>query len=241
MREPPILQPPSLLTWMHSLDSLQDLCLSLTQEPIEKSSLTATPLLRQISKAAVYVEIQSKHAKVSSDDRARTDAAFRSFIMTIKSHDLEIEAATNKGRAVNPLQHSPSSVIDGQSDGEPDTKRIKVDESAYAWIANRQHKHTVLQDTLAKTLKLTEMYTINPKATKCSLVNEPDCPKSLDSKWKNIISKQAVNLDAVLSGQLSTTHDNPKIENFRDLEITFGAVKPTKLSRMEGIGPLLGI
>ena len=79
----------------------------------------------EISKAAVYVEIQSKLAKVLSDNRARTDATFGSFIVTIKSHNLEIEAAINKGRAVNLLQCSPSSVIsisDGQSDGEPDTE-----------------------------------------------------------------------------------------------------------------------
>jgi hypothetical protein len=79
----------------------------------------------------------------------------------------------------------------------------------------------VLQDTLSKTLKLIEVYTINPKATKRSLVNEPDCPEFPDSEWKNVISGRAVNLDAVLSGQLSTTHDDLKVEKFGDLEITF--------------------
>ena len=80
------------------------------------------------------------------------------------------------------------------------------------------------------------MYTIDPKATKCSLVDEPDCPEFLDLEWKNIISGRAVNLDAVLSGQLSTTHDDPKVEKFgdRDLEITFGAVEPTKIVKNGG-------
>ena len=144
--------------------------------------------------------------KALSDDRGRSDAAFGSSIVTIESHDSEVAAAASKGKAFNPLQCSPSSVIlvsDGESDGEQDAKRIKVNELAYAWVTNRQHKCTILRDTLAKTLRLIETYTIDPKVTKCSLVNEPDCPEFSDSEWKNIISGRAVNLDAVLSGQLS--------------------------------------
>ena len=91
-----------------------------------------------------------------------------------------------------------------------------------------------MQDSLAKTLKLIESYTIDPRATKRSLVNEPDAPEFPDSEWKNVISGQAVNLDAVLSGQLSTTHDNPKIEKFGDIEISFGAVEPTKVVKNGG-------
>ena len=192
----------------------------------------------EISKPSVYVEIQSRLARALSDNRERSDAAFGSFIATIKSHDLEIEAAATKGRAVNPLQHStspPLSDSDGQhSEGEPSAKRVKVDESAFAWIASRQHKYTILQDSLTKTLKLIESYTIDPKATKQSLVNELDCPEFPDSEWKNIIARRAVSLDAVLSGQLSTTHNDPKVENFGDLEITFGAVEPTKIIRNGG-------
>ena len=135
-------------------------------------------------------------------------------------------------------QRSPSPAISvpagDQLDNEPDSKRPRVDESAYAWVSNRQAKRTALRDTLAKTLKLIEVYTIDPKATKRSLVNEPDCPEFPDSKWKNIIAGSAVNLDAVLSSQLSTTHDNPKTEKFGDLEISFGAVEPTKVVKDGG-------
>ena len=104
-----------------------------------------------------------------------------------------------------------------------------------ATLLSRRDKRTILQDTLSKTLKLIEVYTVDPKATKRSLVNEPDCPEFLDSEWKNIIAGRAVNLDAVLSGQLSTTHDEPKVKKFGDLEITFGAVEPTKLVKNSGI------
>ena len=192
----------------------------------------------EISKAAVYVDIQSKLAKALGDDRARSDAAFGSFIATIESHDAEIGAAFRKGRPFDPEQRSPSPPVsisdERHSDEEPAAKRVKVDESVYAWVRSRQDKRTVLRDTLSKTLKLIEAYTIDPKATKRSLVNEPDCPEFPDSEWKNIISGRAVNLDAVLSGQLSTTQDEPKVEKFGDIEISFGAVEPTKLVKNAG-------
>ena len=160
------------------------------------------------------------------------------FIATIESYDSENAAAARRGRVFEQEKHSPSpssSVSDGrQSDEQPVSKQIKIDESAYAWIKNKQDKRTVLRDTLAKTLKLIEVYTIDPKATKRSLINEPDCPEFPDSEWKNIISGRSVNLDAVLSGQLSTTNDDPKVEKFGDLKISFGAVEPTKLVKNGG-------
>ena len=140
---------------------------------------------------------------------------------------------------VGPMQRTSSPALSyaderESGDDEPSSKRIKVDESVYAWVASRKDKRTVLRESLAKSLKLIEVYTIDPKATKRSLVNEPDCPEFPDSEWKNIISGRAVNLDAVLSGQLSTTHDNPKTEKFGDLEISFGAVEPSKVVKNGG-------
>ena len=191
----------------------------------------------EISKASAYIDIQSKLSGALGDDRTRSDAAFGSFIATIESHDAEVEAASRRGlrgepKMVNQLQRSPSPLVsdadEQQSNREPASKKVKVDESVYAWVASRKDKHTILRDNLAKTLKLIEAYTINPKATRRSLINEPDCPEFPDSEWKNIIAGRAVNLDAVLSGQLSTTQDEPKVEKFGDLEISFGAVEPTK-------------
>ena len=62
---------------------------------------------------------------------------------------------------------SPAVLIPGgdQSDNEPDPKRPRVDKSVYAWVSERQSKRTVLQDTLAKTLKLIEIYMVDPKVT----------------------------------------------------------------------------
>jgi hypothetical protein len=194
----------------------------------------------EITKATVYVEIQAKLAEALGGDRARSDAAFGSFIATIESHDTEVGAAASKGRAVNPVKRSPSSPLSDpderqpESDEEPVSKKVKVDESVYAWVAGKKEERTVLRESLAKTLKLIGVYTIDPKGTLRSLVNEPDCPEFPDSEWKNIIAGRAVNLDAVLSGQLSTTQDNPKVEKFGDLEISFGAVEPTKVVKNGG-------
>jgi hypothetical protein len=81
---------------------------------------------------------------------------------------------------------------------------------------------------------------IDLKATKRSLINETKCPKFPDSEWKNVISRKAINLDAVLSGQLSITQDGPKVEKFGDLEISFGALNPIKLTKTGEIGLLPG-
>ena len=205
---------------------------------VECNSLVEKYRKGEISKASVYVEIQSNLARALGNDRTRSDAAFGSFIVTVESHDTEAGAASSRGKAFERVQRSPSPVVSvpggDQSDDEPDTKRPRVDKSAYAWVADIQAKRTVLRDTLVKTLKLIEIYTIDPKSTKRSLVNEPDCPEFPDSEWKNVIAGRAVNLDAVLSGQLSTTQDDLKVEKFGDLEISFGAIEPTKVVKNAG-------
>ena len=189
-------------------------------------------------KSTVYTEIQSKLAKAFGNDRARSDAAFGSFIATIESHDSEIEGANKRGAILGSRQRSPSLALSDEderhSDGEPVSKKSKVDESVYAWVASRKDKRTTLSDNLSKSLKLIDAYTIDPKATKRSLVNEPDCPEFPDSEWKNVISGRAVNLDAVLSGQLSTSNDDLKVQKFGDIEISYGAVEPTKVVKNGG-------
>ena len=205
---------------------------------VECNSLVEEYQKGETSKAAVYVEIQSKLAKALGDDRARSDAAFGSFIASIESHDAEITGATKRGATFNPRERSTSPALsyadEQQSDGEPMSKKPRVDESAFAWVSSRKDKRTTLSDSLSKTLKLIDSYTVDPKATKRSLTNEPDCPEFPDSEWKNVISGRAVNLNAVLSGQLSTTNDDLKVQKFGDLEISYGVVEPTKVVKNGG-------
>jgi len=69
---------------------------------------------------------------------------------------------------------------------------------------------------------------IDPKGTKCSLVNSPTCPEFPDSEWTNILAGRAINLDAVLSGYYSTSNNDERVEEIGDLEICFVTVNPTK-------------
>src|SRR5271168_177115 len=205
---------------------------------IECNALVEEYRKGEIPKSTVYVEIQSKLAKALGDDRARSDAAFGSFIATIESHDSELMQAAKRGTAYEGRERSTSpdfsDDVGQHSDGEPVSKKAKVDESTFAWVASKKDKHTVLSDNLVKTLKLIDAYTVDPKATKRSLTNQSDCHEFPDSEWKNVVSGRAVSLDAVLSGQLSTTNDDLKVEKFGDLEISFGAVEPTKMIKNGG-------
>jgi hypothetical protein len=192
----------------------------------------------KIPKPTVYVDIYSKLITVLGDDRAKCDAAFGSFVAAVESHDSESAMAARRGARAGErgiASRSPTPDVDnGQSDEEPVTKKLKVNESAFAWFGTKTGKLTALSDNLAKTLELIEAYTVDPKSTKRSLTNSPDCPEFPDSEWKNVIAGKAVNLDAVLSGQLSTTNDDLKVERFGELEFSFGAVEPTKTVKNGG-------
>jgi hypothetical protein len=117
---------------------------------VECNSLVEAYRKGESSKASIYADIQSKLSAAFGGDRAKTNAAFGSFIATIESLDSEDEAAAKRGglTALNTLQRSPSppvSVPEGhESDDEPAAKRVKVDKSAYAWVASRKDKRTVL-------------------------------------------------------------------------------------------------
>jgi hypothetical protein len=192
----------------------------------------------EMSKATVYVDIQSKLVKVLGHDRDRTDAAFGSFIATIESHDSELEMAARRAATTGARQRSSSPLVSNAdeqpSDEEPISKKPKLNESEYAWMAEKKERRIILSENLTKTLKLLDIYTVDPKTAKRSLTNQPDCPEFPDSEWKNIISGRAVNLDAVLSGQLSTTNEDLKIEKFGDIEVSFGSVEPTKIVKNGG-------
>ena len=116
----------------------------------------------EISKATVYVEIQSKLVKALGDDRDRTDAAFGSFIATIESHDSELDMAAKQAGKTGTRERSSSPAVsdtDGQrSDDEPISKKAKFSESEYAWITEKKEGHISLSQNLTKTLKLLDIY-----------------------------------------------------------------------------------
>src|SRR6202522_1644646 len=210
--------------------------------PIPQSTVYQNVLVEEyrkgkMSKPTVYSKIRAKLASSLEEDTDRIDAAFGSFIATVESHDSETAMAARRGArgGVRHRAQSPfSNVSEPSSDEEPVAKKSKVDESAFAWTGPESQTNTKLSDNSVRTLKLLGVYTVDPKTTLRSLTNSPSCPEFPDSEWKNVIGGKAVSLDAVLSGQLSTTNDELKIENFGDLELSFGAVEPTKIVKNGG-------
>jgi hypothetical protein len=84
-------------------------------------------------------------------------------------------------------------------DDEQDrVKKPKVDESKFPWAKPGSLDETKLSPTLAKTLELLRLFSVDPKATNRSLMNSPDCPEFPETEWKNIVVGRAVNLDTVL-------------------------------------------
>ena len=205
---------------------------------IECNTLIENYRKGKATKPAVYSGIQTKLVNALGDDIERIDAAFGSFIATVESHDSETAMALQRGageeRERDATQSALEDVDNLSSNEERVFKKPKVDESAFAWSGTESSETTTLSHNLLKTLKFLGIYTLDPKTTKRSLTNSPSCPEFPDSEWKNIITGKAVNLDAVLSGQLSTTNDDLKVESFGDLKLSFGAVEPTKTVRNGG-------
>jgi hypothetical protein len=205
---------------------------------VECNSLIEEYRKGKVSKPNVYTDIQAKLVNALGEDRPRINAAFGSFIATVESHDSETAMAARRGpiteRDRGASKSPVSDVNDPESDEEPVSKKPKVDESAFAWSRTATGKHTNVSENLTKTLDLLRVYALDLKATKRLLTNSPNCPEFPDSEWKNVIGGRAVNLDAVLSGQLSTTNDDLKVERFGDLELSFGAVEPTKIVKNGG-------
>jgi hypothetical protein len=188
----------------------------------------------EIPKARAYTEIQSKLFKAVGDEPAKAESAFGSFIATIENYDTQVLVAGERGLRVAGKRAQPPSrsvTPDGgsvHSEDEFEVKKLKVDESKFPWVVANESQKGVMSANLTETLKLLESYSIDLKATKRSLTNSPFCPEFPDAEWKNVVAGRAVNLDAVLSGQFSTSNNDVRVEKIGDLEVSFGAVEPTK-------------
>jgi hypothetical protein len=67
-------------------------------------------------------------------------------------------------------------------DDEADrVKKPKVDEGNFPWVKTGEFRRTALSASLSKTLNLIQLFSIDPKLTKRSLVNSPDCPEFPDA------------------------------------------------------------
>ena len=185
----------------------------------------------EITKAFTYASIQRRIFETHGITPANAEAGFQSFINAVESHDAEVSLAKKRGKQSEDRKRSitPETDTGYEYDDEQDrVKKPKVDESEFPWAKPGSLDETKLSPSLAKTLELLQLFSVDPKATKRSLTNSPDCPEFPDTEWKNIIVGRAVNLDAVLSGQFSTSNNDVRTETLGDIEVSFGAVEPTK-------------
>jgi hypothetical protein len=182
------------------------------------------------SKAATYSQIERRIIEAVGDDTAAAEAAFESYIQTIENLDTEIERASRREKGVGEKRRAdtPESIELGEGfEGEERFKKPKVDEADFPWSTGGRFIRPI-SENLSKSLQLLESFSVDPKRTKRSLVNSPNCPEFPDSEWKNVILGRAVNLDNVLSGQFSTSNNDVRTETVGDLEISYGTVEPTK-------------
>jgi hypothetical protein len=163
-----------------------------------------------VSKAATYSKIQRRIHETVGDDTATAEASFESYIQTIESIDREVEHPTGKGKGVGEKRpaDTPEPYELGEGFEEEERfKKPKVDEADFPWSTGGKFIRPV-SESLSKTLQLLEMFSVDPKNTKRSLINSLNCPEFPDSEWKNIVLCRAVNLDNVLSGQFSTSNND---------------------------------
>jgi hypothetical protein len=116
----------------------------------------------------------------------------------------------------------------------PQAKRARVEESEFPWTVSDLIHSVVLSPSLDRSLKLLQLYAVDPKKAKRSLTNSPTCPEFPDSEWTNILAGRAVNLDHVLSGYYSTSNNDERTECIGEVEIKFGTTSPTKLVSTAG-------
>jgi hypothetical protein len=87
-------------------------------------------------------------------------------------------------------------------------KKKKVDESDLPWVIRNKLFGDELRPELHATLDLLQVWSVNPKQVKASIVNTPKCPAFPDSEWLNLVQDKPINLDNIFSGYYSTSTDN---------------------------------
>ena len=190
---------------------------------------------QKCSKPAAIRSLQSILSKAIPNDDESLDEVFGRYLIVLENHEKSMARAEKRGH------QDPSDKFAGQGaalfedeghtdEHEPPTaKKARTDESDFPWAISNFIHSTVLSPSLDRSLKLLQLYAVDPKKAKRSLTNSPTCPEFPDSEWTNVLAGRAVNLDHVLSGYYSVSNNDERTESIGDVEIKFGAVSPTKL------------
>jgi len=112
--------------------------------------------------------------------------------------------------------------------------RRKVNIDAFAWVIRDGIDPPSLSPSLMQTLATLENFSRDPKLTKTSLLNSTRLPQFPESEWTNLIAGRAVDLDHVLAGQYSVSHDERRTERIGELELIVGSAKPSRVVDTHG-------
>src|ERR1700678_3845401 len=239
-------QTPSLLMQMSSPQKLQGLPMSQTQKSTTVYSSDATPSSNNIARgrspnrqftSRSNRNLQKRLEVIEQDQTLLLDRSLRLSKAMIQKLEQRQVKEERSSRCSAPPALLYRFQMDTSQMRNLSPKRLKSTNQpmhGYQEDEINEPYYETHSPRLSSSSKFIPSIPKQPNSGKRSLVNEPDCPEFPDSEWKNIIAGRAVNLDAVLSGQLSTTHDDPKVEKFGELEITFGVVEPTKLVKNGG-------
>lgn len=211
-----------------------------------------------VSKTGAILQLQAAlpGANGSALERETYVGALGSYIMTLDGFDLlrrEAIAQGARGREgdnvpgggiAESLHESDKSDDDDLSfalqdkrgrspDSDADTARAptrrKVDLDKLPWAVRERIAPPSLSFSVRQTQSILKNISADPKLVKADLYNRPGLPQFPDSEWVHILAGQAVDLDHVLSGMYTISHDERRTESFADgLDFVFGGVKSTK-------------
>jgi hypothetical protein len=195
----------------------------------------------RITSGRALTEISDKLDEYRGDAEATADA-FDSFVAAVHEHTAGLRAAAKRGRArtpqadeLRPRRAREEERVEGSvSDDERASKKPKPDESKYPWVLAEEIEGAALSANLAASRDLLQLYSVDPKATKRSLVNSANCPEFPDAEWTNIIAGRAVNLNVVLGDHYSTANNDLRSESVGDIKISYGTTAPSKTVSSNG-------
>jgi hypothetical protein len=109
--------------------------------------------------------------------------------------------------------HSQSTSSDDGS-----ATRRKIDAGSFPWVIRDTIDPPELSASLRQTQSILENFSRDPKFARASLLNSARLPQFPDSEWTNLIAGRAIDLDHVLSGQYSVSHDGRRTERVGQVE-----------------------
>ena len=109
-----------------------------------------------------------------------------------------------------------------------------INADVFTWVIRDTVELPTLSPALRQTQATLENFSRDPKCAKTSLLNLPLLPQFSEFKWNSLLAGRAINIDHVLVGQYSLTHNEQCTKHVRELEVILGSSKPDKVVNTHG-------